>query len=114
MAGARLEEIFQLIQEELAKVGKAGMLPGGVVLTGGGAKLDGIEELAKDLLKLPVTIGHPHGLTGLSDKVADPAFAAPVGLMLENMNYGGHTDRANARLGETVDRIKKTLRNLLP
>lgn len=114
MAGARLEEIFDLIQQEFAKVGKAGMLPGGVVLTGGGAKLAGIEELARDMLKLPVAIGRPHGLSGLSDKVNDPAFAAPVGLMLENMQYGGHVDRTNAKLGETVDRIKKTLRNLLP
>jgi cell division protein FtsA len=112
---ARLEEIFQMVEEELAKVGKSGMLPGGIVLTGGGAKMEGIDDFAKQTLKLPVVVGKPSGLSGLSDKVSDPAFAAPVGLMLENMQYGGSSvDGANARLGETVDRIKKTLRNLLP
>ena len=116
MAEARLEEIFQMVGDELAKIGKAGMLPAGIVLTGGGAKMAGIDELAKELLKLPVTIGKPSGLTGLIDKVSDSAFAAPVGLMLENMNYaaGAPQDRANVKLGETVDRLKKTLRNLLP
>lgn len=111
---ARLEEIFSMVGEEFAKVGKAGMLPAGVVLTGGGAKLAGIEEVAKQVLQLPVTVGQPEGLSGLTDKVSDPAFAAPVGLMLENMQFAAPVDRANARLGDTVDRIKKTLRNLLP
>ncbi len=115
IVNARLEEIFSMVEEEFAKVGKAGMLPGGVVLTGGGAKLPGIDDFAKNALKLPVTIGKPSGLSGLSDKVNDPSFAAPVGLMLENMRFAGApTDKANAKIGETVDRIKKTLRNLLP
>jgi cell division protein FtsA len=90
------------------------MLPAGVVLTGGGAKLPGIEELAKHVLQLPVTIGQPSGLSGLVDKVSDPAFAAPVGLMLENMAHAGTTDHSADRLGDTVDKIRKTLRNLLP
>lgn len=117
IAGARLEEIFHMVQDELKKMGKAGLLPGGVVLTGGGAKMPGIEELAKEILKLPAVIGQPSGLSGLSDKVSDPAFAAPVGLMLENMKHHGTSaghGATNARIGVTVDRIKKTLRNLLP
>lgn len=112
---ARLEEIFHMVQQELRSVGKAGMLPGGVVLTGGGAKMPGIDEFAKDALKLPAIIGQPTGLTGLIDKVHDPAFAAPVGLMLENMHAGvPSASPTNARIGETVTRIRKTLRNLLP
>lgn len=114
IAGARLEEIFTMVRQELAKAGKDGMLPAGVVLTGGGAKLPGIEELAKHVLQLPVTIGQPSGLSGLIDKVSDPAFAAPVGLMLENMAHAGTGERSADRLGDTVDRIRKTLRNLLP
>jgi cell division ATPase FtsA len=66
------------------------------------------------VLQLPVTIGQPSGLSGLVDKVSDPAFAAPVGLMLENMTYAGTSERSADRLGDTVDRIRKTLRNLLP
>jgi cell division ATPase FtsA len=59
-------------------------------------------------------IGQPEGLSGIVDKVQDPAFAAPIGLMLENMTFAHTGDRANARIGQTVDKIKKTLRNLLP
>jgi cell division protein FtsA len=111
---ARLDEIFQMVSQELKHVGKEVMLPAGVVLTGGGAKLPGIEEYAKAALKLPVTIGKPEGLSGMVDKINDPAYAAPVGLMLENMTYAGTTDRANAKIGQTVEKIKQTLRNLLP
>ncbi len=112
---ARLEEIFHMIRIELKQIGKDGMLPGGVVLTGGGAKLAGIEEAAKRGLELPVAIGQPSGLSGLVDKVSDPAFAAPVGLMLENMAYAGTGPIGGGdRLGDTVDRIRKTLRNFLP
>jgi cell division protein FtsA len=114
---ARLEEIFHMIRAEIKKIGKDQLLPGGVVLTGGGAKLPGINEVAKRALELPVTIGQPHDLSGLIDKVNDPAMAAPVGLMLENMSAAGSMiDPAggNDRLGDTVSRIRKGLRNLLP
>jgi cell division protein FtsA len=115
IVSARLDEIFQMVRSELAKVGKDLMLPGGAVLTGGGAKMGGIDEFAKDVLKLPVVIGKPEGLSGIVDRISDPAYAAPVGLMLENMSHAGQvSDRANLKLGQTVEKIKKTLRNFLP
>ncbi len=114
IALARLDEIFQLVRRELRQIGKDTLLPGGVVLTGGGANMPGIEEFAKQALGLPVVIGRPEGLTGIIDRISDPAYAAPVGLMLENMQFGGSVDRANQRLGQTVEKIKKTLKNLLP
>jgi cell division protein FtsA len=114
IAGARLEEIFQLVRAELRKVGKDVMLPGGVVLTGGGAKMPGIEELAKEALQLPATVGKPEGFTGIVDRISDPAFAAPIGLMLENMTFAREEPAPGAGLGPAVDRIKRTLRNLLP
>lgn len=116
IVGARLDEIMQMIKAELKKVHKDGMLPAGVVLTGGGAKMTGIADLAKEALNLPVAIGKPEGLSGIADRVNDPAFAAPVGLMLENMTYAqtGPSERGNLKIGQTVERIKKTLRNLLP
>jgi cell division protein FtsA len=114
IAGARLDEIFQLVRAELKKVGKDIMLPGGVVLTGGGAKMTGIEEAAKEALQLPVSVGKPEGFTGIVDRINDPAFAAAVGLMLENMTHAQMAPETSATLGETVSRIKKTLRNLLP
>lgn len=114
ISGARLEEIMQMVRAELRKVGKDVMLPAGVVLTGGGAKMPGMEEFSKEILNLPVTIGRPEGLSGMVDRINDPAMAAPVGLMLENMTHAAGVDRANAKIGQTVEKIKKTLRNLLP
>ncbi len=114
IVGARLDEIFQLVRAELKKVGKDVMLPGGVVLTGGGAKMAGIEELAKEALQLPAVIGKPEGFSGIVDRINDPAYAAPIGLMLENMSHGQLTTMPGAGIGQTVDKIKKTLRNLLP
>ncbi len=114
IVNARLDELMQMIKTELKGIGKEGLLPAGVVLTGGGAKMPGIAEMAKTALGLPVVIGKPEGLSGIIDKVADPAYAAPVGLMLENMAYASTGDRTNQKIGQTVQRIKQTLRNLLP
>ena len=114
IADARLEEIFQLVQAELKKIGKDHLLPAGVVLTGGGAKMVGIEELAKELLQLPAIVGKPEGYTGIVDRVNDPAFAAPIGLMLENMTHGGHHSAPGAGIGQTVDKIKGIFKNFLP
>lgn len=114
IAGARLEEIFQLVRTELKKVGKDHLLPGGVVLTGGGAKMAGIDELAKELLQLPATIGKPEGFSGIVDRINDPAFAAPVGLMLENMSHGAVAPQPGAGIGQTVDKIKGIFKNFLP
>lgn len=114
IAGARLDEIFHLVRMELRKVGKDVMLPGGVVLTGGGAKMAGIEDLAKEALQLPAVVGKPEGFTGIVDRINDPAFAAPIGLMLENMSHGQEELAPGAGIGQTVDRIKGIFKNFLP
>lgn len=82
----RVSEIFDLIQKELKKAGRQELLPGGVVLTGGGAKLPKIKELAKQQLKLPCAIGSPKGILGLED---DPALATVSGLILKGFNIDG-------------------------
>lgn len=82
---ARLEEIFELVDKELKSIGRSSKLPGGVVLTGGGALLPGIEEFAKSALKLSARVGRPTGLGGLTDQVESPAFAGAVGLMFTDL-----------------------------
>ncbi len=79
---ARLEEIFEGIQTELKKAGRAGKLPGGVVLTGGTAQLKDIAEYAKKSLGLAARIGKTSGYGGVSDDIANPQYATVVGLML--------------------------------
>jgi cell division protein FtsA len=79
---ARLEEIFESVNHELKKAGRAGQLPSGVVLTGGTAKIKGIAEYAKSRLGLAVRVGKPTGFGGVADHIDEPQFAAAVGLML--------------------------------
>ena len=90
---ARLEEIFEAIQLQLRKAGRAGKLPSGVVLTGGGAQLKHMVEYAKTFLGLAARIGKPTGYGGVADNIEKPAFAAAIGLMLidaERASVGGH------------------------
>lgn len=79
---ARTEEILQLVDDELKSIGRSGLLPAGIILTGGGAKLMGIAETAKEVLRLPVQIGYPQPLGGILDTVDDPEFSAAVGAAL--------------------------------
>jgi len=79
---ARIEEIFSMVNKELKSIGKDKLLPGGIILTGGTAKLPGIVDLAKGILGLPAQTGFPIPLGGLVDKVDDPSFATGVGLIL--------------------------------
>ena len=67
---------------ELKSIGRDGLLPGGVVLTGGGALLPGTVDLAKRTLRLPAQIGYPKPLGGILDQVDSPQFATVVGLVL--------------------------------
>lgn len=82
IVGARLEEIFELINKELKKAGRAGQLPSGVVLVGGTANLKGIAESAKEHLGVAARIGKSSGFGGVADNIDKPEYATVVGLML--------------------------------
>lgn len=86
---ARLEEIFIAIQKELKKAGRAGQLPNGVVLIGGGSNLKSISEYARHQLGLAARLGKPSGVSGVAEKVEQPEFAAAVGLMLIDSEASG-------------------------
>lgn len=94
---ARLEEIFELVQKELKKAGKAGQLPSGVVLTGGGAAMKAITDYAKQTLGLAARIGKPSGYGGVAEEVEQPAFATALGLMFTDTDSGVHT--SDGRMG---------------
>lgn len=83
---ARLEEIFEYVDRELVKCGRSGMLPAGVVLTGGTAKLPDIIEVAKKVCRLPSSVGFPVNVMSAIDKAQDPTFTTACGLAL-----WGHT-----------------------
>lgn len=87
---ARLEEIFESVQRELKKAGRAGQLPSGIVLTGGGANLKGVADYAKQQLGLAVRIGKPQGYGGVAEGCDKPEFATAVGLMLVDNAYSAN------------------------
>jgi cell division protein FtsA len=87
---ARLEEIFDAIQKELKKAGRAGQLPSGVVLTGGTANLKSIAQYAKEKLGLAARIGKSAGYGGVAEDIDQPQFATAVGLMLTDVHGASH------------------------
>jgi cell division protein FtsA len=86
---ARAQEIFELVDRELKKVERSGMLPAGVVLTGGCAKLSGILDVAKNALRLPVALGSPIGISSVIERAHDPAMSTAIGLALWGKNIRG-------------------------
>ena len=78
----RAEEVFHLVWDEIQRAGYEKSLNSGIVLTGGGALLEGMSEIAEQIFDLPVRCGIPVGVGGLTDHVSSPVFATPVGLVL--------------------------------
>ncbi|MEJ2577129.1 MAG: cell division protein FtsA, partial [Gammaproteobacteria bacterium] len=78
----RYEELLVLIQAELRRSGFEDLVAGGVVLTGGSAKMEGLIELAEEVFHMPVRLGVPQYVTGLVDVVRNPIHATGVGLLL--------------------------------
>ena len=86
---ARVDELIRLIVMELPEKDYAHFIPSGLVLTGGGANLSGIVDMAHEITRFPVRLGTPVNLPGVSDTLYDPAYATAVGLMLWHTRNGG-------------------------
>lgn len=103
---ARVEELFEFVEKELKKIRKSRKLPGGVVIVGGGSRLPGIADYAKDSLQLAARIGKLHqDIGGLTDIVQDASLTPVVGLMLIDMLYSrsagqGKSSTKNAALSK--------------
>lgn len=78
---ARVEEIFSLVLQEIKRSGYGGLLPAGIVLTGGTSCLSGIRIIANRVLGNPVRVAQPENLIGMTDKLNSPAFSTSVGLL---------------------------------
>ena len=78
----RYEELFSLVAAELKRSGFEEMMAAGVVLTGGGSKMEGVIELAEEVFHMPVRLGTPQYVAGLVDVVRNPIYATGVGLLL--------------------------------
>ncbi len=90
----RAEEIFHLVWDEIRRAGYEKSLNSGIVLTGGGAILEGMPEIAEQIFDLPIRRGCPVGIGGLADHVNSPTFATAVGLVLYgHRNHAGEASR---------------------
>ena len=107
---ARMAEIFGYVNQEIKRTEYANLLGAGIVLTGGGAALEGSAELAQEVFDMPTTVKHPQGVTGRN--VKDPAYATAVGLLHfgYNQNHGFMTDEGDF-LDSVFGRMKNWIRN---
>ncbi|HUP27296.1 MAG TPA: cell division protein FtsA, partial [Chloroflexia bacterium] len=120
---ARFEQLFSMVGDEIRRSEYEGLLPAGVVLTGGVSRMPGIDTLASHRLKMPVRIGRPQRIGGLADVFESPAYAASVGLVLWGMKQSGPASPSpllpRARRGSTSDlgqagTLAKWLKGFLP
>ncbi|MFM2105885.1 MAG: cell division protein FtsA [Chloroflexota bacterium] len=112
---ARSREMLEMLREEMVRSGH-GVLPAGIVLTGGGAQLAGLAELAREVLDAPVRVAAPSGFGGLVDGLLVPAYSTAIGLLLWGAaSLDGEPDRfesAPARGG--IGRLRDALRHIFP
>lgn len=116
---ARTEEILDRIDRELKKIDRNGRLPAGIVFTGGGAKLSGLTDLAKDRLELPAALGYPIGISSITDKVNDISYSTAVGLVLWGRGATETSRSASGLVSKLGDlrlwtRLKKLIKSLFP
>lgn len=117
---ARVEEIFEKVDLELQKINRSGLLPAGIVLIGGGAKLSGMIEVGKRKTMLPVAPGASRRFNTAVDKVGDLAYATPLGLVM--WGYNALNEKGGPKTGfigtlkgmkGAADKMKQWLRNLI-
>ena len=116
--GARVDEIFEKIDDELKKIDRSGMLPGGVFLIGGGTRLADIVEIAKKQLRLPAALGTNYNVPAIIDKVNETEYLSALGLVVwgDQINDQGdtHGPPGIAAIEKTYKKIKNLLTNFLP
>ena len=114
---ARAEEMLEMILREIKRSGYDGLLPAGVVLTGGTAALPGLVELGQRVLNLPVRVGVPSDIEGLVEVINGPAYATGVGMLLWGLRSDSHPGRGGGRDshgGDSYRRFMNWLREFLP
>lgn len=121
---ARVEETFDLILQEIKRSGYDGLLPAGVVLTGGTSALPGISRVANEVLGMPVRTGQPQNLKGLVDKLNSPMYSTSFGLLQWAISMHDHQVAVSSgvkRRGKNrneknagLDTVKNWMKRLLP
>jgi len=105
----RYEELLTLVQAELRRSGFEDLIAAGIVLTGGSSKMEGLVELAEEILHMPVRIGAPQSVSGLTDVVRNPIYSTGVGLLMfghKNMHERGAQTVSGGGFKSVWDRMK--------
>ncbi|NVJ51576.1 MAG: cell division protein FtsA [Gammaproteobacteria bacterium] len=105
----RYEELFNLIQAELRRSGFEEIIPAGIVLTGGSSKMEGLIELAEEVFHMPVRLGMPQFVKGLSDVVRNPIYATGVGLLLyghQQTKEFNYQPKRSSNVNSLLERMK--------
>ena len=114
---ARMRELFEKLGEEISAAGHGGVLPAGLVLTGGAAQLAGAAELGREVLQMPVRVAAPAGVGGLVDHLLTPAFSTAIGLVLwgRTLVFEHESGRyESAPAGGGLGRLRDWVRSLFP
>ncbi len=119
---ARMQEIFDMVDKKLMEIERSGLLPAGVVLTGGGAKLPGLVDLAKKEFRLPASLGLPRAVNTAIDKVNDLSYTTAVGLVLWGYQMEGQKHQGRFRIswphfgsvGEVAGKVREWVKSLIP
>ncbi len=113
--GPRVREIFSMAREEVKRSGYDGLLPAGVVVTGGGARLMGTTDAAQAVFDSGVRLGLPCGVGGLADRAAGPSYSVAVGLVKWGTRLQPHTNGKNhhepVALGSAYSKTVRWLRD---
>lgn len=119
---SRAEQIVELLYNEIRRSGYDGLLPAGIVLTGGSAQLPRFDELVREMLGIPVRVGIPTNLTGVADSIDSPPYATGVGLLRWGARHGAALAGTSQNTGlserngwgSAYERLKDWLREFLP
>ncbi len=124
VAQARVEELFEKVEDELKRIGRSGLLPAGVLLTGGGVKMQGIVDVGKQTLRLPVSIAAAIAIPSpLIEAMQDPAFSTAIGLVywgyVEERDDRGHGNKGGFSGGGNMFKnisssLKKIFKSFIP
>jgi cell division protein FtsA len=113
---ARMRESFEMLGIQMRSAG-AGMLPAGLILTGGGSQLAGVAELGREVLQMPVRVMAPTNVTGLTDSILTPAYASAIGLLqwgATALAEGEPARYESAPAFGLLGRIRDSLRSIFP
>ncbi|MCF8058148.1 MAG: cell division protein FtsA [Bacteriovoracaceae bacterium] len=113
--GARAEELFSLIKEQLDEKGLMNEITGGIVLTGGGALIKGLPELGEYIVEKPTKIGYPAPFGGMTNIMQNPKYSTVLGLLLESCNTQNQNNKINNQKlkdADIVSRLGDSLRSV--